>query len=75
MSRPEETGNSGTDARPEAAPGTRQYGTGREARVAAMGAADLLRERGIAAAALFKPSMGGWIVRIYPGGIRQRSRA
>jgi len=52
--------------------GTRQFGTGRRARVAAMRTADELRERGIAAAALFKPSMGGWIVQIYPGVIRQR---
>jgi len=56
-------------------PGIRRFGTGREARVAAMRTADVLRERGIAAAALFKPSMGGWIVRIYPGGIRRRTRA
>jgi translation elongation factor EF-Tu-like GTPase len=33
---------------------------------------DDLRAKGIAAAALFKPSMGGWIVWIYPGGFRQR---
>jgi len=56
-------------------PGTRRFGTGREARVAAMRTADMLRERGIAAAALFKPSMGGWIVWIYPGGIRRRNPA
>jgi hypothetical protein len=31
-----------------------------------------LRANGIAAAALFKPSLGGWIVQIFPGGIRQR---
>jgi hypothetical protein len=53
----------------------RRFGTGREARVAAMRTADVLRERGIAAAAVFKPSMGGWIVRIYPGGIRRRTQA
>jgi hypothetical protein len=35
-----------------------------------MRAADDLRARGIAAAALFKPALGGWIVRIFPGGIR-----
>ena len=52
--------------------GTRQFGTGRKARVAAMRTAGQLRDRGIAAAALFKPSMGGWIVQIHPGGIRQR---
>jgi hypothetical protein len=52
---------------------TRQFGTGRKARVAAMRTADELRDRGISAAAMFKPSMGGWIVRIYPGGIRRRS--
>jgi len=38
-----------------------------------MQAADDLRDRGIAAAALFRPAMGGWIVRVYPGGIRRRS--
>ncbi len=38
-----------------------------------MRTADQLRDRGVAAAALFKPSMGGWIVQIYPGGIRRRS--
>jgi hypothetical protein len=37
-----------------------------------MSAADGLRAMNIAAAALFKPSMGGWIVQIFPGGIRQR---
>jgi len=37
-----------------------------------MRTADGLRANGIAAAALFKPSMGGWIVQIFPGGIRQR---
>jgi hypothetical protein len=52
---------------------TRQFGIGREARVAAMRAADELRDRGVAAAAIFKPSMGRWIVRVYPGGIRRRS--
>ena len=36
-----------------------------------MRTADGLRANGIAAAALFKPSMGGWIVQIFPGGIRQ----
>jgi hypothetical protein len=51
---------------------TRRFGTGRKARVAAMRTADELRGRGVAAAAIFKPSMGGWIVQIYPGGIRQR---
>lgn len=54
--------------------GIRQFGTGGKARVAAMRAADDLRDRGIAAAALFRPSMGGWIVQIYPGGIRRRDR-
>ena len=52
---------------------TRQFGTGRKARVAAMRTAGQLRDRGVAAAALFKPSMGGWIVQVYPGGIRRRS--
>jgi hypothetical protein len=51
---------------------TRQFGTGRKARVAALRTADELRERGVAAAAMFKPSIGGWIVQIYPGGIRRR---
>jgi len=36
-----------------------------------MRTADGLRVNGIAAAALFKPSMAGWIVQIFPGGIRQ----
>jgi hypothetical protein len=36
-----------------------------------MRTADDLRAKGIAAAPTFQPSMGGWIVRIYPGGIRQ----
>ncbi len=26
----------------------------------------------MAAAALFKPALGGWIVQVFPGGIRQR---
>jgi len=51
----------------------RRFGTGPEARVAAVRTADALRRRGIAAAPLFKPSLGGWIVRIYPGGIRRRT--
>ena len=51
----------------------RRFGTGREARVAAMRTADALRRRGIAAAPLFKPALGGWVVRIYPGGIRRRT--
>ncbi len=37
-----------------------------------MRTADGLRANGIAAAAPFKPSMGGWVVQIFPGGIRQR---
>ena len=44
---------------------------GPPARLSAMRTADGLRANGIAAAALFKPSMGGWIVHIFPGGIRQ----
>ena len=51
---------------------TRLYGIGRAARIAAMRAADELRSRGTAAVALFKPGLGGWIVRMYPGGIRRR---
>jgi hypothetical protein len=69
------------ETRPEAAVGIggnrdvtiRRFGTGRAARVAAMRTADALRERGVAAAPLFKPAMGGWIVRIYPGGIRRKT--
>jgi len=37
-----------------------------------MRTADTLRARGIAAAALFKPPLGGWVVQTFPGGIRQR---
>ena len=37
-----------------------------------MHTADQLRDKGVAAAALFRPSMGGWIVQIFPGGIRRR---
>jgi hypothetical protein len=51
---------------------TKFYGIGKDARIAAMREADELRSRCIAAVALFKPALGGWIVRIYPGGIRQR---
>jgi len=58
---------------PDAGAGTQHFGTGPKARIAAMQAADDLRDRGIAAAALFRPAMGGWIVRVYPGGIRRRS--
>lgn len=49
------------------------FGVGREARMAAIRAADDLRSRGAAAAALFKPQLGGWIVQIFPGGIRRRT--
>jgi len=49
------------------------FGVGPQARVSAMRTADGLRDRGIAAAALFKPSRGGWIVQILPGGIRPRA--
>jgi len=38
-----------------------------------MRTADDLRVKGIAAAALFKPSLGGWVVQTYPGGIRRRA--
>ncbi|HEY3957711.1 MAG TPA: hypothetical protein VGM53_30455 [Streptosporangiaceae bacterium] len=51
----------------------RFFGVGREARIATIRAADDLRSRGAAAAALFKPQMGGWIVQIFPGGIRRRT--
>jgi hypothetical protein len=50
----------------------RQFGVGAQARIAAIRAADELRDRGIAAVAVFKPSIGGWIVQIHPGGIRSR---
>ena len=50
----------------------RQFGVGARARVAAIRAADELRDRGIAAVAVFKPSRGGWIVQVHPGGIRSR---
>jgi hypothetical protein len=53
-------------------PDTRFYGIGKGPRIAAMAAANEMRSRGIAAVALFKPALGGWIVRIYPGGIKQR---
>jgi len=53
--------------------GIQFFGIGKDARVAAMRTADELRCRGIAAAALFKPSLGGWIVQVYPGGIRRRT--
>jgi len=49
------------------------YGTGRAARIDAMRKADEMRSRGIAAVALFKPEFGGWVVLVYPGGIRQRT--
>lgn len=65
--------NAGGQPVGENADETRQFGIGREARIAAMQAADELRDHGAAAAAIFKPSMGGWIVRVYPGGIRRRS--
>ncbi|MGH3268806.1 MAG: hypothetical protein ACRDN1_07020 [Trebonia sp.] len=50
----------------------RFFGIGRNARIAAMRAADDLRARGIAAVALFRPQLGGWIVQVFPGGIRRR---
>jgi len=50
------------------------FGTGRAARIAATQAAHELRADGVAAAALFKPGLGGWIVQIFPGGIRQAAR-
>jgi hypothetical protein len=37
-----------------------------------MRAADDLRAHGIAAVALFRPQLGGWIVQVFPGGIRRR---
>ena len=62
-----------TDASSNQDAAVRRFGTGRAARVAAMRTADALRERGVAAAPLFKPSVGGWIVQVYPGGIRRRT--
>jgi hypothetical protein len=70
---PENRLEAGTSASANQDATVRRFGTGRAARVAAMRTADALRERGIAAAPLFKPSVGGWIVRIYPGGIRRRT--
>ncbi|HTP16866.1 MAG TPA: inorganic diphosphatase [Streptosporangiaceae bacterium] len=57
-----------------AGPAIRLFGTGRAARVAATHASDELRADGVAAAALFKPGLGGWIVQIFPGGIRGFTR-
>jgi hypothetical protein len=51
---------------------SRQFGVGVRARIAEIRAADELRDRGIAAVAVFKPSRGGWIVQVHPGGIRSR---
>ncbi len=48
------------------------FGIGKRARMAATSAADELRAGGVAAVAMFKPGLGGWVVRFYPGGIRQR---
>jgi hypothetical protein len=53
--------------------GIQFFGVGKDARIAAMRTADEMRRRGIAAAALFKPSLGGWIVQVHPGGIRRRA--
>ena len=52
--------------------GIRFFGIGRAARAAAIRGADDLRARGIAAAALFKPALGGWVVQVFPGGIKLR---
>jgi hypothetical protein len=52
----------------------RRFGIGPRARRSAMRTADNLRAADIAAAALFKPSMGGWVVQIFPGGIRKRQQ-
>jgi hypothetical protein len=49
----------------------RFFGVGRVARIAAMSASDDLRSRGTAAVALFELALGGWIVQVCPGGIRQ----
>jgi hypothetical protein len=73
MSYPSESPQRPDHAGDLCVPETRRFGVGPKARVAAMRTADELRDRGIAAAAMFKPAMGGWIVRIYPGGIRRRS--
>jgi hypothetical protein len=59
----------------EVGPGeVRRFGIGPRARRSAMRTADHLRASDIAAAALFKPSKGGWIVQIFPGGIRKRQQ-
>ena len=47
------------------------FGVGPRARLAAMRTADALRAKDVAAAALFKPVQGGWIVQVFPGGIRR----
>jgi hypothetical protein len=40
--------------------------------MSAMREAEELRAQNMAAAALFKPALGGWIVQIFPGGIKPR---
>ena len=58
-------------ARPPALAKCSPLGIGPRARLSAIRTADHLGTRNIAAAALFKPSVGGWIVQIFLGGIRQ----
>ena len=50
------------------------FGISPQARRSAMRTADNLRATDIAAAALFKPSMGGWIVQVFPGGVGKREQ-
>jgi inorganic pyrophosphatase len=49
-----------------------RFGMGVGARRAAMRDGDELRASGTAAAAGFRPSIGGWVIRVVLGGIRQR---
>lgn len=62
-----------TDEWPD--PGYTLFGIGRAARRSVMRVCGELRSGGTAAAALFKQELGGWIVRIYPRGIRRRDQA
>lgn len=52
--------------------GTQRFGVGTKARISAQRAADDLRSDGVVAVALFRPSLGGWVVEVYPGRIRRR---
>jgi hypothetical protein len=48
-----------------AAPAIHRYGTGPEARRAAVGEADELWRRGVAARAVFRVDLGGWAVLVF----------